>query len=213
MASHKRRQVARAAAANGKRYHLACPSAHRCPQPSCVSFSQHKTPSLIEFKNIICRHRQERLCSLGQFLNRCVDPPSNRLSGEIKDALNSAHAAALQAAPQHRLLVGFPRGGLWLENSIGATVLAMVLPISTTIGSLFDDICTFTDTADVRHGFLKRPIVPHHLPSNHYPLTKLIRVLNTPQGQLRRTKIRFPSSDHTGLGVRDACGNDFVTKV
>src|SRR6266699_2097442 len=38
--------------------------------------------------------------------------------------------------------------------SIGATVFAMVLRISTTIGPIFDDMCPYTDTAGVRHCFL-----------------------------------------------------------
>jgi hypothetical protein len=143
-----------AAVANGQRHDVACPPAHRCPPPSCASFFQHTTPPLIEFKNIICRRRQERICSRGPFLDRCADPPSNRLSGESTDALNSAQTATLQASPEHRVLVGFRRGWLWRENAIGATVLAMLLRISTTMGSIFDDRCTFTDTADVRHGFL-----------------------------------------------------------
>jgi hypothetical protein len=74
-----------------------------------------------------------------------------RLSGDIKDALNSQHSATLQASPDGRLFVGFRRGWLWLENSIGATDFAMVLRISTTLGSIFNDMCTFTGTAGVRH--------------------------------------------------------------
>src|SRR2546430_15479902 len=45
----------------------------------------------------------------------------------------------------------------------------MVLSIPATIGSIFDNICTSTDTADVCHRFLNHdPILPHHLPPNHY---------------------------------------------
>jgi hypothetical protein len=76
------------------------------------------------------------------------------VSGDIKDPLTSAQAATLQASLEHRLFVGFPRGWLWLENWIGATVFAMVLRISPTIGSIFDEMCPFTGTADVRHCFL-----------------------------------------------------------
>jgi hypothetical protein len=39
-------------------------------------------------------------------------------------------------------------------TAIDATALAMVLGISTTIGSIFDDMCALTDTADVYHCFL-----------------------------------------------------------
>src|SRR5260370_33153419 len=79
-----------AVVANSKRHDLACPSAHRCPQPSCASFFQHITPHLIEFKNVIWGRRQERICDLGQFLNMCADPASNRLPGDFEDPLNSA---------------------------------------------------------------------------------------------------------------------------
>src|SRR5512135_1644199 len=122
MAFHKRRHVARLAVTTGKRHDLACPSAHRCPQPPPASFFQHKTPHLIEFKNVIWRRRQERLCSLGQFLDRRADPADNRLSGDVKDALTSTQTATLQAGPEHRLVVAFRIGWLWLENAIGATV-------------------------------------------------------------------------------------------
>src|SRR3989440_10120065 len=48
----------------------------------------------------------------------------------------------------------------------------MVLSIPATIGSIFDNICTSTDTADVCHRFLNHdPILPHHLPPNHYQRT------------------------------------------
>ena len=56
--------------------------------------------------------------------------------------------------PQHGVVLGFRIRLLWLENAIRATVLAMVLSIPTTMGSIFDDVCPFTDTADVRHCFL-----------------------------------------------------------
>ena len=58
--------------------------------------------------------------------------------------------------PQHGVLLGFRIRLLWLENAIRATVLAMVLSIPTTMGSIFDYVCPFTDTADVRHCFLNR---------------------------------------------------------
>jgi hypothetical protein len=51
----------------------------------------------------------------------------------------------------------------------------MVLSIPATMGSIFDYICTSTDTADVRHRFLNHdPILPHHLPPNHYLLSQAI---------------------------------------
>jgi hypothetical protein len=51
-------------------------------------------------------------------------------------------------------MLAFRRRWLWFENAIGATVLTMVLSISTMIGSIFDDLCPVTDTAGVRHRFL-----------------------------------------------------------
>jgi hypothetical protein len=75
-----------------------------------------------------------------------ADPASNRLSGDAKDALNSTQAATLQACPKHRLFVDFPGGWLWREHPVGATILAMVLSSPTAIGSIFDTICTSTDT-------------------------------------------------------------------
>src|SRR5260370_38660049 len=58
-----------AAVANGKCYDLACPSAHRCPQPLWASFFQHKTPHLILIKNVILGCWQSRRCYRGQFLD------------------------------------------------------------------------------------------------------------------------------------------------
>jgi hypothetical protein len=48
--------------------------------------------------------------------------------------------------------------GLWLEHAIRTTVLAMIVSIATTIGSIFDDLCPLTDTADVRRYFLNHAL-------------------------------------------------------
>jgi hypothetical protein len=39
-----------------------------------------------------------------------ADPANNRLSGDVKDTLNSTQAATLQASPEYHLLVDFPIG-------------------------------------------------------------------------------------------------------
>src|SRR5947209_1863310 len=170
MAFHKRRHVARLAVTNGKRDDVASPSAHRCPHPSCASFVQHTTPPLIEFKNVIWRCRQERIFSLRQLLDMGAEPPGNRLSGDVKDALDSQHSATLQAGAEYRLFVGFPRGWLWRENAIRATVLATIPSIPTTIGSVFDETCALTGTAGVRYGFLNHdPNSPSSLTTSPPP--------------------------------------------
>lgn len=157
------RRVARLAVANGKCHDLACPSAHRCPQPPCASFFQHKTPHLIEFKHVIWGCRQERICYLGQFLDMRADPASNRLSSDVKDALNSTQTATLQASPEHSSFVDFRIGWLWREHPIGATILAMVLSCSTAVRSIFDTRCTSTDTTFKRFRFLNH--VLYHISS------------------------------------------------
>jgi len=143
-----------AAVANGKCHDLACPSAHRCPQPPWASFFQHKTPHFIEFKNVNWECWQERICYSGQFLDMRVDPANNCLSGDVKDALNSTQTATLQASPEHHLFVNFRIGRFWREHPIGATILAMVLSCSTTVRSIFDNVCAFTDTTFKRLRFL-----------------------------------------------------------
>ena len=82
-----------------KRDNLACSSAEGRPQPAGVIFLEHTTPDLIQFENVINRCRQENILHLRQFLNRGRSPPSHCLSSNVKDALNSSSAAALQACP------------------------------------------------------------------------------------------------------------------
>lgn len=147
-----------AAIANGKCHDVACPSAHRCPQPPWASFFQYQTPHLIEFKNVIWGCWQERICYRGQFLDMRADPANNCLSGDIKDALNSTQTATLQASPEHRLFVGFRISWLWREHPIRATVLAMVLGCSTTVRAIFDTVCTVTDTTFKRLCFLNHAL-------------------------------------------------------
>ena len=94
------------------------------------------------------------LFDIGQVLDMHGEPPRNSLPSNSKDPGHSTETTSLQASPQHGILLGFRIRLFWRENAIGATVLAMVLSILTTIGSLFDDIYTLAGTAGVRHRFL-----------------------------------------------------------
>jgi hypothetical protein len=95
-----------------------------------------------------------RLFDIGQVLDMSFEPPCNSLPRHGKDPCHSTQAPPLQTSPQHGVLLAFRRRWLWFENAIGATVLAMVLSLSATIGSVFDDVRALTDTAGVRHCFL-----------------------------------------------------------
>jgi hypothetical protein len=143
-----------ASLANGEPHDVARSAAHRRPHPSLVIFFAHTTPDFIPFENVICCRRQKGFFDIRQVLDVRFEPARNGLPRHGKDACHSTQATTLQASPQHGVLLGFRIRLLWLENAIRATVLAMVLSIPTTMGSIFDDVCPFTDTADVRHCFL-----------------------------------------------------------
>jgi hypothetical protein len=84
----------------------------------------------------------------------CLDPRYNGLSSDTKNTLHTTQARTLLAG---------------LENSIGATMFAMVLGVPTTIGSIFGNVCALTDPANVRYRFLNHPqIIPYHLLPHHY---------------------------------------------
>ncbi len=101
---------------------------------------------------------QKGFFHIGQFLSIRSEPPRNRLPCHGKDLRNSTQTATLQTSPQHALLLRFRICLLWLEHAIRTTVLAMILSIATTIGSIFDDMSTLTDTADVRRYFLNHAL-------------------------------------------------------
>jgi hypothetical protein len=103
---------------------------------------------------------------LRQSLDVCFEPPRNGLPRHGKEPCSSMKATPLQASPQHSLSLAFQIRLLWLENPIRATVLAMILGISTTIGPIFDALCPLTDTADVRHRFLNHD--PNSTPAQVY---------------------------------------------
>ncbi len=135
-------------------HYLPRSAAHGCPHPPFLLFLLYKTPDFIQFENIIWCCRQKGLLDIGQFLNMGFEPLRNRLPRNDKDPCNSTQTATLQTSPQHGLLLRFRIRLLWLEHAICTTVLAMVVSISATIGSIFDNMCTLTDTADMRRCFL-----------------------------------------------------------
>src|SRR5258708_6524273 len=137
---------------------LPCSTTHGGPHPPCLLFLLYETPHFIQFEHIIWCRRQKGFFHIGQFLSRRSEPPRNRLPCDGKDPCNSTQTAPLQASPQHDVLLRFPRGLLWLEHAIRTTVLTLIVSIATTIGSIFDDLCPLTDTADVRRYFLNHAL-------------------------------------------------------
>jgi hypothetical protein len=143
-----------AAVTDDEGHNLLRSATHRCPHPSFLLFLLPKTPDFIQFEHIVWCRWQKGFFDIRQVLDVRFEPPRNGLPRNGKDPGHSTQATTFQASPQHGVLLGFRIRLLWLENPIGTTVLAMVLSIPTTIGSIFDDMCTLTDTADVRHCFL-----------------------------------------------------------
>jgi len=151
-------------------HYLPRSTTHGGPQPPRLLFLLDKTPYLIKFEHIIRRRRQKRFFDIRQFLRMLSQPPRNRLPCHGKDPCHSTQTATLETSSQHALLLRFRIYLRWLEHAIRTTVLAMVLSVSTAIGSIFDNMGTLTDTADVRCCFLNHALsITRHLPSNHYP--------------------------------------------
>jgi len=143
-------------------------AAHRCPHPPSLLFVAHTPPHFLEVEHLLWGHRQKACFDLRQVLDVRGEPARTRLPRHGKEACHPTQAPALSANPQHAVVLGLPRGWLWLAHARRATVLAMVLSIPTTIGSLFDDLCPRTDTAEGCHRFLNPdPNSPSSLPT--YP--------------------------------------------
>jgi hypothetical protein len=154
IAFQKRRHVARLAVTDDEGHNLPRSAAHRCPHPAFLLLLLHTTPDFISFEHIIWCGRQKRCFDIRPVLDVRFEPARNGVPRHGKDPLHSTQATPFQASPQHGVLLGFRIRLLWCENTIRATVLAMVLGIPTPLGSIFDARWTLTDTADVRHRFL-----------------------------------------------------------
>lgn len=69
----------------------------------------------------------------------------------------------------------------WLQDSICATTLAMILSISTAIGPIFDNVRAPADMALGHHRFLNHAtIISPHLQANHYRLCENMFFQQTP---------------------------------
>ena len=143
-ACQSRRQVARASVSNDQGDDVAASAAHRCPHPASLLFVAHTPPHFLEVEHLLWGHRQKACFDLRQVLDVRCEPARTRLPRHGKEACHPTQAPALSASPQHGVVLGLPRGWLWLAHARRATVLAMVLSLPTPIGSLFDDLCPLT---------------------------------------------------------------------
>ena len=124
-------------------------AAHRCPHPASLLFVAHTPPHFLEVEHLLWGRRQKACFDLRQVLDVRGEPARTRLPRHGKEACHPTQAPALSANPQHGVVLGLPRGWLWLEHARRATVLAMVLSIPTPIGSLFGLILTFGESSSI----------------------------------------------------------------
>jgi hypothetical protein len=159
-----------AAVADGERDHLARPPAQGDPQPTFLAFVQHKGPQFVQFQDVTGLGRKHRLFELRNGPQNRTEPVRHRLTGDLKNALQT-----VQTGP---LAIGFQNQGLELrgprafrhQRAMSATGMTVILGTSTFIRAILDDIQASASTTGISNGFLNHGIsIRHHLLCNHYP--------------------------------------------